>query len=72
MLARKAADEEKLARRRQERLTDLGPTPRQQLEAGVPILYDVDGEPVKEYPDGRRFVVRLIDGGHSDVHVREL
>ncbi len=63
---------EKLARRRQERITDLGPTPRLQLEAGVPILYDVNGEPIKEYPDGSRFVVRLLDGGQSDVHIREL
>ncbi len=64
--------EEKLALRRQERVTDLGSTPCRQLEAGVPILYRVDGEPIKEYPDGSRFVVRLIDGGHSDVHLREL
>ncbi len=64
--------DDKLARRRQERVADLGPTPLRQLEAGFPILYDMDGESIKEYPDGSRFVVRLIEGGQSDLHVHEL
>jgi hypothetical protein len=63
---------ERLARRRRDRVTNLGPGARRRLDAGFPVPYDVDGEPVKECPDGRRCVVRLIDGGQSDVHVRQI
>ncbi len=75
MIERRVEAEERdatLARRRQERLTDLGPAPRRQLEAGVPILYRVNGEPIEEYPDGSRYIVHLADGGRSTVHLREL
>ena len=70
--SRQTRFEERLAQRRRDRVTDLGPGARRQLDAGFPVLYDVDGESVKEYPDGRRYVVRLIDGGQSDVHVRQI
>ncbi len=64
--------QERHARRVRERTTDLGFGALCQVEAGHPILYDLNGESVKEYPDGRRFVVRLLDGGLRDEHVREI
>jgi hypothetical protein len=71
-LSSQILDEERRARRRVERESDLGPGALSQVEAGFPILYDLDGELVKEYPDGSRYVVRLVDLGRSDVHVREI
>ncbi len=40
----------------------------EQLDAGEPAFYLLHGEPVKEYPDGRRFVV----GGTDGRHIREV
>ncbi|MGH7748076.1 MAG: hypothetical protein ACREQ5_25460 [Candidatus Dormibacteria bacterium] len=74
MIERKsdAEREAKLAGRREKRLTELGPTPLEQLAAGVPILYNgADGELIEEYPDGSRFLARLTDGGHTTIHLRE-
>lgn len=63
----------KLARRRQERVAALGPEELGRLEAGESILYQLEGEPVREYPDGRRFVVRpAADWNSAEDHVREI
>jgi hypothetical protein len=65
-------EENKLALRRQQRDIELPPDLLHQLKAGVPAIYTLHGEPVKEYPDGRRFVVRGTDGELSNMHVREV
>ena len=50
-------------------MRDPGPLPLAQLLAGHPVVYDIGGEPVNEYLDGRRYVIEFIHGGLSDVHV---
>ncbi len=65
-------DVERLAKRRRERVVDLGPSPLRQLEAGFPVLYRIAGDYIEEHPDGRRYVVQLTDGGRSTVYLREV
>lgn len=65
--------EAKFAKRRRDRAAELSPEQLSLLEAGNSILYQLDGEPIREYPDGSRFVVRAAaDGRSGEVHVREV
>ena len=72
MIGSRPPDAPKLARRRQERLTELEPEALRRLEAGEAIRYDLNGELVKEYADGRRFVVHPANAERPDAHIREL
>lgn len=41
------------------------------LEAGYPIVYEEHGTLTEEFPDGRRFAIR-VDATGAIVHVHEL